>query len=66
MQFFINVTGGDFSGFQDGLLNWPEGFMHGWQAGLFNYTKGGFAGVETGFLNFYRWLIGLFKDILTS
>ena len=48
---WLNITQGDFTGAQLGLVNWTEGFFHGWQHGAFNYTVGRFVGLQSGLVN---------------
>ena len=42
MSFYGNITKGDFSGIQIGLINGVEGRLHGVQIGLLNFCKQGF------------------------
>ncbi|HOW42890.1 MAG TPA: hypothetical protein P5110_06480 [Candidatus Omnitrophota bacterium] len=48
---WLNITKGDLTGVQLGLVNWTEGYFHGWQHGAFNYTVGRFVGLQSGLLN---------------
>ncbi len=48
---WLNITKGDFTGAQMGLVNWTEGYFHGWQNGAFNYTVGRFVGLQSGLVN---------------